>query len=248
MKRILCLAFLSFLCVFVLIAAAFAAEQTPPETGAGGNQARGQAIIRRFVEVNRYWLIGPPAAVRQFSYTLNRLGAKEEFAVPDPMKAPRARRTGVTYYTMLHHLAAKPESATVRSITEEGGRIRLTLAFDPPMAVECGNGVENSWSGYFSFLGDAGYLVLDANRFVPVEAGIQWRDNVAMGKVTETFAEFAQVDAGHSVPLAITIQDDETRFDWRFRLYEPGLWLFDEGRYDERRLAWVEQVDRKSVV
>ena len=242
MKRILCRAFLSFLGVFVIIAAAFAAEQTQPETAAGGNQARGQEIIRRFVEVNRYWLSGPPAAVRQFSYTLNRFGAKEEFAVPDPMKAPRARRTGVTYYTMLHHLAAKPESATVRSITEEGGRIRLTLAFDPPMAVECGNGVENSWSGYFSFLGDAGYLVLDANRFVPVEAGIQWRDNVAMGKVTETFAEFAQVDAGHSVPLAITIQDDETRFDWRFRLYEPGLWLFDEGRYDERRLAWVEQV------
>src|ERR1035438_271131 len=123
MKRILCLAFLSFLGVFVFIAAAFAAEQTPPETGAGGNQARGQAIIRRFVEVNRYWLIGPPAAVRQFSYTLNRLGAKEEFAVPDPMKAPRARRTGVLYSTMLHQLAAKPESATVRSLTEESGQI-----------------------------------------------------------------------------------------------------------------------------
>ena len=91
MKRILCRAFLSFLGVFVIIAAAFAAEQTQPETAAGGNQARGQEIIRRFVEVNRYWLSGPPAAVRQFSYTLNRFGAKEEFAVPDPMKAPHAQ-------------------------------------------------------------------------------------------------------------------------------------------------------------
>src|ERR1039457_4258505 len=186
MKRILCLAFLSCLCVFVLIAAAFAAEQTQPETGAGGNQARGQQIIRRFVEVNRYWLIGPPAAVRQFSYTLNRLGAKEEFAVPDPMKAPRARRTGGTDSTMLHLLAAKPESATVRSITEEGGRIRLMLAFDPAVDGECGNGVEKGYYGYFGVGGDTGYLVLDANRFVPVEAG--------MGKLTETFAEVAQGD------------------------------------------------------
>src|ERR1019366_1043458 len=234
MKRILCLAFLSFLGVFVFIAAAFAAEQTPPETGAGGNQARGQEIIQRFVEVNRYWLIGPPAAVRQFSYTLNRIGAKEEFAVPDPMKAPRARRTGVTYSTMLHQRAARPESATVRSITEEGGRIRLMLAFDPAVDGECGNGVEKGYYGYFGVGGDTGYLVLDAERFVPVEAGI--------GKLTETFAEFVQVDAGHSVPLAITIQDDEIRFDWRFRLYEPGLWLFDDSRYGERRVAWVEQV------
>src|ERR1035441_2457001 len=234
MKRILGLAFLSFLCVFVLIAAAFAAEQTQPETAAGGNQARGQEIIRRFVEGNRYWLIGPPAAVRKFSYTLNRFGAKEEFAVPDPMKAPRARRTGVTYYTMLHHLAAKPESATVRSITEEGGRIRLTLAFDPAVDGECGNGVEKGYYGYFGVGGDTGYLVLDAARFVPLEAG--------MGKVTETFAEFVQVDAGHPVPLAITIQDDEIPFDWRFRLYEPGLWLLDDSRYGERRVAWVEQV------
>src|ERR1039457_6100388 len=118
--------------------------------------------------------------------SLNRLGAKEEFAVPDPMKAPRARRTGVTYYTMLHHLAAKPASATVRSITEEGGRIRLTLAFDPAVDGECGNGVEKGYYGYFGVGGDTGYLVLDANRFVPVEAG--------MGKLTETFAEVAQGD------------------------------------------------------
>src|ERR1039458_6724153 len=234
MKRILCLAFLSFLCVFVLIAAALAAEQTQPETAAGGNQARGQEIIRRFVEVNRYWLIGPPAAVRQFSYTLNRLRAKEELAEPDTMRAPRARRTGVTYYTLLHHLAAKPESATVRSITEEGGRIRLMLAFDPAVDGECGNGVEKGYYGYFGVGGDTGYLVLDAERFVPLEAGI--------GKLTETFAEFVQVDAGHSVPLAITIQDDKMRFDWRFRLYEPGLWLFDDSLYGDRRVAWVEQV------
>jgi hypothetical protein len=234
MKRILCLAFLSFLCVFVIIAAAFAAEQTQPETAAGGNQARGQEIIRRFVEVNRYWLIGPPAAVRQFSYTLNLFDAKEEFAVPDPIKAPRARRTGVMYSTMLHQLAAKPESATVRSLTEESGRIRLTLAFDPPVDGECGDGVEKVFGGYFGVGGDTGYLVLDANRFVPVEAG--------MGKLTETFAEFVQVDAGHSVPLAITIQANKWRYDWRFRLYEPGLWLFDDSLYADRRVAWVEQV------
>jgi hypothetical protein len=221
-----------FLCVGILaygLAAATAFADEQPSV-----QNRGQAIVRKFAEVNRYWLIGPPQTVRQFSYTLYRPGKEQDFAVPDPMKAPRARRTGMTYSTMLHQLAAKPESATVRSIAEEGERMRLTLAFDPPVRGACGNGVENSWSGYFNLGGDAGYLILDAARLVPLEAG--------MGNLTETFAEFAEVDAAHFVPLAIAVQKDGMRFDWRFRLYEPGLWLLDDSRYGERRVAWIDQV------
>jgi len=204
-----------------------------PITGAAETNAPA-LIIRRFAEVNRYWLLSPPTAVRQFSYTLHRIGKDQEFAVPNPAKAPRARRTGMTYSTMLHQLASKPNTAAVRSITEEGGRIRLTLAFNPPVRGACGNGVENSWSGYFNLGGDAGYLVLDAKRLLPLEAG--------MGSFTERFAEFVEVDKGHFVPLAITIQKEDMRFDWRFRLYEPGLWLFDDSRYGEQRVAWIDQV------
>ena len=211
-----------------------AGEPPKPAPAAGDDQARGREIIRKFVEVNRYWLLGPPPAVRQFSYTLNRLGGKQEFVVPDPAKAPRPRRTGMTYFTMLHQLATKPGSATVRSIVEEDGRTRLTLGFAPPVRGACGNGVENSWNGYFNLGGDAGYLILDTARLVPIEAG--------MGSLTERFGEFAEVDAGHLVPLAITIQKDDMRFDWRFRLYKPGLWLFDDGRSGEQRVAWVDQV------
>ncbi len=216
------------------IATAFAAERTDPGPVSGADPRRGQQIIRKFAEANRYWLLGPPPEVRQFSYTLQRSGEEQEFAVPNPTKAPRARRTGVTYSTMLHQLASKPNTVVVRSITEEGGRIRLTLAFDPPVRGACGNGVENSWAGYFNLGGDAGYLVLDAERLLPLEAG--------MGQLTETFAEFVEVDAGHYVPLAITVQKEDMRFDWRFRLYEPGLWLFDDSRYGERRIAWTDQV------
>ena len=198
------------------------------------DQARGREIISRFVETNRYWLLGPPPEVRQFGYTLNRVGNTQQFAITEPAKSPRARRQGVTYSTMLHQLATKPQSATVRSLTEEDGKLRLTLSFDPPVRGACGNGVENSWNGYFNLGGDSGYLILDAARLLPHEAG--------MGQLTETFAEFVAVDAAHFVPLAITIQKEDMRFDWRFRLYEPGLWLFDDGQYGGKRIAWVEQV------
>ena len=202
--------------------------------GASADQDRGREIIARFVETNRYWLIGPPSAVRQFSYALRRIGGTQEFAVSNPAQASRARRQGVTYSTMLHQLASKAQNATVRSITEEGGQIRLTFSFDPPVRGACGNGVENSWNGYFNLGGDTGYLVLDAARLVPLEAG--------MGRLTETFGESVAVDSTHFVPLAITIQKEDMRFDWRFRLYEPGLWIFDDSHYGGQRIAWVEDV------
>jgi hypothetical protein len=136
------------------------------------DQVRGREIVSRFVETNRYWLLGPPPSVRNYSYTLQRIGGTQEFTVTDPAKTSRARRQGVSYSTMLHYLATKPDSVTVRSIAETQGQVRLTLAFDPPVRGACGNGVENSWNGYFNLGGDAGYLVLDAARFVPLEAGM----------------------------------------------------------------------------
>jgi hypothetical protein len=218
---------------------AFGAEQTITQPIVPVDQERGREIIARFVETNRYWLIGPPPAVRNYSYVLQRIGGTQAFNVENPAKAPRAQRQGVTYSTMLHQLATKPGGFTVRSITDEPGRLRLTFAFEPAVRGACGNGVENSWNGYFNLSGDAGYLVLDAERFVPLEAG--------MGKLTEKFGEFVAVDATHFVPLTISIQKEETRYDWRFRLHEPGLWLFDDGRSDERRLAWVENVKVNSA-
>lgn len=213
---------------------ALGAESTATQPATPADQERGREIIARFVETNRYWLIGPPPAVHNYSYVLQRIGSTQAFNVENPAKAPRAQRQGVTYSTMLHQLATKSSGFTVRSITDEPGRLRLTFAFEPAVRGACGNGVENSWNGYFNLSGDVGYLVLDAERFVPLEAG--------MGKLTEKFGEFVAVDATHFVPLTISIQKEETHYDWRFRLHEPGLWLFDDGRSDERRLAWIENV------
>jgi hypothetical protein len=151
----------------LVVNTALVAAEPPPSV-----QERGREIVSRVVEANRYWLISPPPAVRNYSYTLQRIGGTQEFTVTDPAKTSRARRQGVSYSTMLHYLTTKPDSVTVRSIAETQGQVRLTLAFDPPVRGACGNGVENSWNGYFNLGGDAGYLVLDAARFVPLEAGM----------------------------------------------------------------------------
>ena len=86
---------LAFLCLSFLITAAPAATN-PPTATASADETRGQEIIRKFVEANRYWLFGPPAGVQNFSYVLQRLGGTQEFTITDPAKTPRARLQGVT--------------------------------------------------------------------------------------------------------------------------------------------------------
>jgi hypothetical protein len=223
----------------LVAAAALGGEPTKPGPVSAGDQSRGEEIIRRFVEVNRYWLMGPPSGVQNFSYVLNRLSGTQVFEVSDPARTSRARLQGVTYSTLLHQLAQAPQSATVTKMTEEKGILRLALTFEPAVRGAIGNGVENSWNGYHNLGGRDGYIVLDTERWVPLEASV--------GRLTETFGEYARVDGRHWVPLAIGEQIGDTHYDWHFRLYEAGLWLFDESISDGRRLAWVEQVKVNSA-
>jgi hypothetical protein len=221
------------LAVSLLLAgfSALAAEIFQP---AAADQARGQEILRKFAEANRYWLQAPPPTVRNFSYVLNRLSGTQSFEVTDPAKTPRARVQGVSYNALLQQLARAPQSVTVTSLVEEGGKVRLFLSFKQELRCAIGNGVENSWNGYHSFRGREGSLVLDSQRWVPLEASV--------GRLQESFSDYVAVDPGHYVPLAIHEQLEESGYDWHFRLYAPGLWLFDESLSDGRRLAWVEQV------
>jgi hypothetical protein len=195
--------------------------------------------VHRLVEVNKYWLVGPPPEVRSFSYTLNRPGGVQDFAITEPAQTPRARLQGMTYVSVLQQLAHAPESVSVRESNEGSGRMRLTLIFATEVRGAIGNGVENSWNGYHSFAAKEGYVLIDPARGVPLEAG--------SGRLRETFSDYVQVDSQHYVPLSIHLQLDDTQYDWHFSLFEPGLWLLDEGLSGSRRLAWVEKVQVNSA-
>src|SRR5512139_2014321 len=134
----------------LVVTAAFALAQEP---GSPDLRQRGEEILRRFAEVNRHWLVQPPAAVRNFSYVLHRVGGTQSFEVTSPDKSPRAKLQGVTYSAMLQQIARAPQNATVREINEEPGRLRLVLGFKKAIRGAVGNGVEGSWNGYHTLGG-----------------------------------------------------------------------------------------------
>ena len=224
------------------------------EMGPRNVQTEGEALVREMAEACLYWLSAPPAAVVSYAYDHERKGAAaRRFEVFDPAGVGSMRRCGITYDTALRLLARSPGRATFGRSEREGDRIRLPFSLGEGVKVACGNGLDGAWSGYFSVPISGGTLLLDAATKAPVEL-------VSEG-LTERFEEYVEVDAGHHVPLRIRIERGRSRgefgpgasgggfhYDWRFKVYEPGLWLFDrsyyprDGRGESVLVAWISNV------
>jgi hypothetical protein len=105
--------------------------------------------------------------------------------------------------------------------------------------VEAGNGIQHSWRGYFSN-GRMHHaeLVLEAKTLRPISHETD--------DFLEKFDEYVDLRPGHPVPRHIAIQNGDMHFDWRFKVYEPGLWLFDRSLYsylsDSEPVAHVDNV------
>lgn len=195
----------------------------------GDLQSRGQAILERMAEVNRYWLLTPPEAVRNYSYDFGRPGEEaRHFEVSDPGNTDSATRCGITYSTAMRVLARDPSRAVITEIEEKDGAIRIGFRFEETVKGACGNGLAGSWYGYFNLGVTGGTLWLDAERKVPLE--------LICDILTERFGEYVEAGDGHYVPLNITVTKERPgkermHYDWKFRLYDPGLWLFDISFY-----------------
>lgn len=108
---------------------------------------QGKIILSKVVAANRFWLVGAPDNVNDYSYVLYLLwptGDKFPIDPPwtkapgggviqtpvrvtDPRNAPAAERQGITYSSLLQRLAKYPEWVRVQSVAEGDGKITLAL-------------------------------------------------------------------------------------------------------------------------
>ncbi|MBN1911030.1 MAG: PEGA domain-containing protein [Pirellulales bacterium] len=147
----------------------------------------GRQILKRMIEVNRYWLLEPPKTVKSYAF-LYLLGNDQPktYKVPDAAKARSALRQGTTYYSPLHVLAEDPDSVTFTLIQRENETIRLDYVLEEPIDSAYGNGLEGHWIGYFQRNVGRGTLILDAKRFT-----LQIH---RMQGVEERFSDFVLLD------------------------------------------------------
>jgi len=232
--------------------------------------AEDKQILTKFIAANRYWLLGPPESVTNYSYAFHLDWSKAPGGViHTPVrvngrhKASANERQAITYDSVLQHLARRPELAQIQSINAEEGKIRLTLKFIPapgaktlevidgrkypipPLRIDCGNGISRNWRGEFVTGATNAELVLDAEKMVPLMAKMEDGNGI----VEESFDDYTEVTPGSYVPLTVAIKYSglpaglgTMDFAWQFKLHDNVLWLLDQSEYRGKKVAWTDQV------
>ena len=184
-----------------------------------------EQIIKKLVEVNRYWLIGPSSEVHNYSYEFELLSSPKvvTYDVNNPTTARWAVRQGICYYSLLNYAALHPEDVSITDFVEKDSIIQLTVSLIKPVKMHCGNGIEKTYFGSFSRPMQGGTIWIDPNRMVPLKANV--------GTVREQYGDYMLVEENLWVPLNIKVDADYMHFDFKFNFFKPGLWLFDTSEY-----------------
>ena len=202
-------------------------------------QAKGREILAEIAEANRYWLNLPPKEVRSYRYEFTATGngpgrGTREYEVrddsgesfpPREMEHIHAKRHGITYFSALHYMTAHPEDVSFRQVEIDDDEIRLGYSFKNRLWLAASRCLFASRNGFI--ISDwhirEGTLVIDRKTLTPREHVNPW--------FRETFLDYVEIRPGHYVPLQISF-DRLAKYRlpehrWKFRVYRPGLWLFD---------------------
>ncbi|MHC4181271.1 MAG: carboxypeptidase-like regulatory domain-containing protein, partial [Planctomycetota bacterium] len=185
-------------------------------------QEQGRGYLRKMAAASRHWLGPPPAEVRNYEYRF-RLGDGEPkvYTVDDASRVAGSIRQGISYLGTPHVLASRPQKVVFRQVEVGPQTILLRFLVQDAVKITAGNGL-GPWAGYFNTPLREGLIELDKTTCRPVRTDI--------GNVQETFSRYVGLGEGRFVPQAIRIQKGSTDWNWKFRVYQPGLWLLAEGR------------------
>lgn len=181
-------------------------------------QAQGVKILRKLRELNRYWLGLPPPEVKNFVYlTSDSKGNRELGKVRKLTHSSLFDRRGIRYMSAIDQIVRDLDNVVVERVTRQDDVITIDYHLHLPAHVQIALGKRSSSTG----LGvSGGTLVIDAERYTLHES----RSKL----VTEKLSQYVEIRPGHFVPLKIVVD----RYDLRFRVHHPGLWVFERAYRD----------------
>jgi len=216
------------------------------------DQERVREVLRKMKEANTHWFSG---AVRQkvesCTFTFHFADGTETNIDWNDSANPGSwytefYRKGISYIGVSRLLIIDIDGLRCTSVKENADE--GTITFDFVLAQEwmnaVGNGISGSWRGWFNGGIGEGKAVICTKTNTPIE--------IITSRYDEKFFDYVEVESGKFVPKQIVIDYHRGErdapsvmyFDFRFNLYEPGVWLFDRSipRDGGEPVVWLADV------
>jgi hypothetical protein len=233
----------------------------------GEDEKRVRDLLRKYKDANRYWLEWYPKDLPKFGYTFHRQEYDEEESDEESnSKKPTYRvekltyediksatnwfaefyRKGISYIGVSRLLVIDIDALRCTRVVEnaEAGTLECDFVLKHEWMNAVGNGISGSWLGWFNGGIGRGTAVFDTKTNTVKEIRTENYD--------ERFSDYYELKSGQFVPRRIVIdyhtgnksESNKMFFDFRFKVYEPCLWLFDcSVKPDEKDFpVWIDNV------
>ncbi|MDR2172486.1 MAG: carboxypeptidase-like regulatory domain-containing protein [Planctomycetaceae bacterium] len=215
------------------------------------DENRVRDLLRKYNDANKYWLTLYPNDLPKFGYTFHRQGADDKVLSYEAVKAAtnwyaEFYRKGISYIGVSRLLVIDIDALRCTRVAEniETGTLEFDFVLKYEWMNAVGNGIIDSWLGWFNGGVERGTAIFDTKTNTVKEIRTKNYD--------ERFSDYYEIKQGQFVPRRIVIdyhkgnksKSDKMFFDFRFKIYEPCLWLFDHSvKPDEKDFpVWIDNV------
>ncbi|WP_010588085.1 M56 family metallopeptidase [Schlesneria paludicola] len=196
------------------------ADAEAPANAADGPRSEQQQLIDR-IRARVKYMLGLSATIKKLEYELELGGNATSILVEDHSAGRLAPWQGTTLQGGLQQLLNSPDRFDIQIDQQASeGTLILHAVWKVPegnFSFHCGNGVQDTYQGYFSHPARETTITIDAKSFVPLKE--LTRDTTVL------YENWEEVETGRSVPRQIQIIrygiHDRLSFDW----LGQSIWL-----------------------
>jgi hypothetical protein len=192
----------------------------PLSVAAGAPAGDPAALVRDLAARSACWL-APPDSLETLEYDF--LLGSEVTRIRAGRGGPRraAAWMGATLHAGFQALVREPGMFAIELKREPGAKTLTLVARlkdeKGSLRVEVGNGVENSWRGYFSHGARGTSIVVDAERLVPLEE--------QTGGTIVRYADWQNIGKDRWVPRRVDVLNGSVHYRMSFAWLGEAVWL-----------------------
>lgn len=201
-------------------------EPGPPPANADGTAQNAETILRELAARSANW-IAPPATLENLEYDFVSGSNVTRVRVKRGEQRRHSVWMGATLHAGFQSLVKFPENYTI-ALTRQPGARTLTLLAKLKnekgyISVEIGNGVENSWHGYYSHGARETSIVVDAERLVPIEE--------QTGATHVRYSDWQDIGQGKWIPRRIDVTGLSAHYRMSFEWLGNAVWLLRKSEF-----------------